>query len=126
VGLRDPDCFGDRERCVIVDFDEDALARAFRCCGDDPGLRRGLHVGQFGRTARIVEHLGPLLAVCDAVFENGEHLGSVISADAIAGAEVLINPHINAGVFFHGSRGYWATSLRGGPGEPANRSILMM
>jgi hypothetical protein len=50
----------------------------------------------------------------------------VIGADPIAGAKILIDPHVNAGVLVHGTRGYWPISRRGGPGDPLNRPILTM
>ena len=111
---------------MIVDLDENTLTRAFGGGGDHPGLGCGTHVGQFSGTAGIIEDLGSLFAVCDAVLENREHLGCVIGANAIAGTKVLIDPHVYAGVLFHRTRGYWPLDRRGGPGARSNRPILTM
>ncbi len=51
------------------------------------------HPRQAPRPTRIVQHLAILDDVGDAVLEQREHIGTVIDAEAVTGAEVLVDPH---------------------------------
>lgn len=59
---------------------------------DDVLLAMFRHDGHLGRSAGVVERTVALAAVGDAVLQNGEHIGRVIGAEAVAGAEILIDP----------------------------------
>ena len=52
-------------------------------------------------TTGVVEDLGALEAVSDAVLENREDLGGVIGADPVSGTEVLIDPNGDVGMLVH-------------------------
>ncbi len=51
------------------------------------------HPGQAARPTRIVEHLAALGDVGDAVLELHEHVGTVVDAQPVTGAQVLVDPH---------------------------------
>ena len=50
-------------------------------------------LGERAGAARIVEWHAELGDVGDAVLELGEHVGAVVDAQPVAGAQVLIDPH---------------------------------
>ncbi len=76
-----------------VDLDEDALARAELGGVDRVGDITLAHHRQAARSTGIVEHLSVLDNVGDAVLEQGEHVGAVIDAQSVTGAQVLVDPH---------------------------------
>jgi hypothetical protein len=76
-----------------VDLDEDALARAQLGGVDRVGDVAFGDPGQAPRAAGVVEHLAVLDDVGDAVLEQDEHVGAVIDAESVTGAEVLVDPH---------------------------------
>ena len=51
------------------------------------------HGSQTSRTAGVVQHDTVFDDVCDAVFEQCEHLGALVDAQTVARAEVLVDPH---------------------------------
>ena len=83
---------------TAVDLDEDALAGA-RVGGIDDGADVALgHPRQAAGTARIVERVAVLGHIGDAVLELHEHVGAMVEAEPVTGAQVLIdpNPHVDA------------------------------
>ncbi len=81
-----------------VDLDEDALSGA--ALGSVDGVLHASNgdTGQGSGSAGIVEGTGPLVHVGDAVLELHEHVGAVIDAQAIPGAEVLVDPDAHGGL----------------------------
>ena len=77
----------------LIEFDEDALAGAVSAASITCWCRRRRHPGQAARAARVVERVAVLGHVGDAVLELHEHVGAVVDAQAVAGAEVLVDPH---------------------------------
>src|SRR5918911_2525690 len=80
----------------FVELDEDALARAVvggRDDGVDPTYG---HVCETLRTAGVVAHPAPVAHVGDPVLEDDKHLGAVVRAQPVAGAQVLVDPHPHA------------------------------
>src|SRR5215218_9567893 len=75
-----------------LELDEDALARALLGRLDDRLLVAGGNDGQRPRAAGVVEDEPVLLHVGDAVLEDREHGGNVVGADAVTGAQVLVDP----------------------------------
>src|SRR4051794_4312285 len=77
-------------RRASVELEEDALARAVVGGDDDCGLVAREDIGDALGTAGVVLHatIG-VDDVGDAVLEEDEHLGAVIRAETVAGAEVL-------------------------------------
>jgi oligopeptidase B len=76
-----------------LDVDEDALARA-RQGGVDDGLL--VASGDFGKAlpaAGIIEHILALDHVRDPIFQLGEDVGTMINAEPVARAQVLIDPY---------------------------------
>ena len=79
----------------LVDFDEDALARAlFGGLDDRLFLPRG-HCREPFCAARVAENLRPFLDVREPVVEQGEHVGRDLLAEAVAGAQVLVDPDLH-------------------------------
>lgn len=76
-----------------VELDEDALTGADRRCVDHCLFEPGRHEREARCASWVVQHLLVLLHVRDAVFEDLEHFRAVVFAQAIPGAEVLIDPH---------------------------------
>ena len=77
----------------MADVDEDALAGAV-----ERGVDHGLLVArvdsrQAVAATRIVEDVVPFSDVGDAVFQLDEDIGTVVEAQPISGAQVLIDPH---------------------------------
>ncbi len=83
----------DRRDGRHFDLDEDALARAELGGVDHVTDVTVRHPGEAPRAPRIVEHLTVLRDVGDAVLELHEHVGTVVDAQAVAGAQVLVDPH---------------------------------
>ena len=54
---------------------------------------RSAHPRQAARAARVVQRPAVLGDVGDAVLELHEHVGAVVDAQPVAGAQVLIDPH---------------------------------
>jgi len=82
---------------LLVDLDEDALARALFGGLDDRLFLPGGHVREpFGPT-RFVEDLGAFLDVGEPVVEQGEHVGRDLLTEAVAGAQVLVDPDLHRG-----------------------------
>jgi hypothetical protein len=80
-----------------VDLDEDALAGA-SLGGVDRGLDVAAGDGGQGTGAAGVVERGPGLGdVSDAVLELGEDVGTVVDAQPVAGAEVLVDPDTHGG-----------------------------
>src|SRR3954468_15040494 len=75
------------------EFDEDALARTGQRSIDDILLESPRHPGQAARAARVVEGDAFFGDIGDAVLELNEHVRPVIEAQAVTGAQVLIDPH---------------------------------
>ena len=64
------------------------------------------HPGEAARPTGIVEHVAVLGHVGDAVLELHEHVGTVVDAEPVAGAQVLVDPHT------HGAERYrWLPTL---------------
>lgn len=80
-----------------VDLDEDALTGTLLGGVDhvDDVPRRD--VGQAAGASRIVQRMTGLGHVGDAVFQLHEHVGAVIEAETVAGAQVLIDPDAHGG-----------------------------
>ena len=81
----------------LVELQEDAFARALGGRCNDGRFCVERHQSELGRAARVVEDLAvdaeAFGAIGDAVFEDREDLRCVVSADAVAGAQILIDPH---------------------------------
>ena len=76
-----------------LDLDEDAFPRAEFGGVDRVGDVAFVHRRKAARATRIVEDLAVLDDVGDPVLEECEHIGAVIDAESITGAEVLVDPH---------------------------------
>ena len=76
-----------------VDLDEDALPRAGLGGVDDLLHPAHRHPRQRAGAAGVVERPAALVHVGDAVLELEEHVGAVVDAQAVAGAQVLVDPH---------------------------------
>ena len=76
-----------------LDVDEDALAGAGEGGMDDGLLVASRDLGQALTPAGIVEHVLAFDHVCDAIFQLGEHVGAMVDAQPVAGAQVLIDPY---------------------------------
>ena len=82
----------------LVGLDEDALAGAL-LGGLDDGVEHV--VGEAGETlgaARVGEDLVAFLDVGEAVVEQGEDGGGDLLAEAVAGAEILVDPDLHLAV----------------------------
>lgn len=77
----------------LIEFNEDAFPGTFRRRGHHANFRVGWDDGEFGRSARIVQHSQPFFAVRDPVFQDREHFRGVVGADPISRAQILIDPH---------------------------------
>ena len=77
----------------LADVDEDAFARAIQCGVDHRLLVARVDSRQAATAAGIVEHPLALGHVGDAVLQLHEHVGAVIDAQSVAGAQVLVDPH---------------------------------
>src|SRR5688500_16971065 len=84
-----------RRAPVLLDFDEDALSGALFGGLDDRFFLPGGHVGQAFGATRVAEDLLALLDVGEPVVEQGEHVGGDLLAEAVAGAEILIDPDLH-------------------------------
>src|SRR5262245_53208819 len=82
----------------LVDLDEDALAGALLGRLDDRFLHATGNVGEALGPARVLEDLVAFLHVGETVVEQREHVGSDLFAEAVAGAEVLVDPDLHRGV----------------------------
>ena len=77
----------------LLHVDEDALAGASQSGMDDGLLVAGVDPGQAAATAGIVEHEVGLGHIGDPVLQLHEHVGTMIDTQAVARAQVLIDPH---------------------------------
>ena len=89
---------GRRTGCgeVLLDLDEDALTRTGERRIDDRLLVARLDGCEAPRAARVVHRCAVLHHVGDAVLEQREHVVAVVDAQAVARAQVLIDPHAHA------------------------------
>src|SRR4029077_18009164 len=81
----------------VFRFDEDALARALLGGLDD---RVGHAVGEVREAlgaAGVGEDLGAFLDVGEAVVEQREDVGRDLFAQAVAGAQILVDPDLHLG-----------------------------
>src|SRR5258708_35837034 len=88
-------------------LDEDALAGAF-LGGFDRGVEEcvgdvGHPLGPLGVALGVGEDRVALLDVGQAVVEEGEHVGCDLLAEAVARAQVLIDPDLHGDGFSFGS-----------------------
>ena len=58
-------------------------------------LEVGGHGGHAGRAARLALDVGALLDIGQTVVEQGEHRGRDLLAEAVAGAEILVDPDLH-------------------------------
>src|SRR5581483_5560032 len=94
-----------------VDLDEDALTGALFGRFDDCFFHARGHVGETLGAAGIAEDLAALLDVREAVVEQREDVGRDLFAEAVAGAEVLVDPDLHGRVGSFGAR-FALTPLR--------------
>src|SRR5947207_5410586 len=80
---------------ALFDLDEDALARALVGRLDDRILETAGHRRQSFDPTRIAQHLRAFLDIGEAVIEQGEHVGADLLAQAVTGAEVLVDPDLH-------------------------------
>ena len=80
-----------------VELDEDALAGTGLGSVDGVLQASSGDAGQRAGPAGIVERTGPFVDVSDPVFQLHEDVGAVIDAQAIPGAEVLVDPDAHGG-----------------------------
>jgi hypothetical protein len=76
--------------------DEDALAGAGERGVDDSLLVAGRDCGQAAPAPRIIEDVVALDHVGDPILQLRKHVGTVIDAQPVARAQVLIDPHPHA------------------------------
>ena len=74
------------------------LSPGHACCGDDGSLIIGCDPSQAGEAAGVVHHLLTLVNVGDAVLQDHEDVGAQVLTDAVASAEILIDPRPHGGV----------------------------
>src|SRR5215471_141693 len=91
-----------------VDLDEDALSGALLGRLDHRFLHATGNVGEALGPARVLEDLVAFLHVGETVVEQREHVGSDLFAEAVAGAEVLVDPDLHGGVLSSIPRSYVA------------------
>ena len=77
----------------LLHVDEDALTRARQRGVDDGLFVAGIDPGQAAAATGIVEHELRLGDVGDPVLELHEHVGAMVDTQAVARAQVLIDPH---------------------------------
>src|SRR5207302_1602748 len=94
----------------LLDLDEDALPGALFGGLDDRLLEVAGHVGQALDPTRVAEHLAAFLDVGQAVVEEGEDVGTDLLTQAVARAEVLVDPHLHG----HAARSLLAFATRNG------------
>src|SRR4051812_39501947 len=78
-----------------VDFDEDALAGAFLGGLDRCFFHAGRDVGEPFRPTRVGEDLRAFLDVREAIVEQREDIGGDLFAEPVAGAQILVDPHLH-------------------------------
>ena len=81
----------------LIVLDEDALTGALFGGFGDRVFRAGWHHGDSFGAARGALHVGALFHVGQAVVEQGEHVGTDLFAETVAGAQVLVNPNLHLG-----------------------------
>src|SRR5262249_16148891 len=91
-----------------VDLDEDALSGALLGRVDPRFPHTAGHVGEPLGRSRVLEDLVTFLHVGETVVEQREHVGSDLFAEAVAGAEVLVDPDLHGGVLSSIPRSYVA------------------
>src|SRR3954462_9646099 len=79
----------------LLDPDEDAPPGALLGGLDDRLFEVARHVGQPLDATRVTERLAAFSDVGKAVVEEGEDVGTDLLAQAIARAEVLVDPHLH-------------------------------
>lgn len=79
-----------------VDLDEDALPRADLGCLHHIGDPAFVDGRQAPRATRVVLGFARLDDIRDAIFEEREHVGAMVDAQAVAGAQVLVDPYSHA------------------------------
>src|SRR3954447_14773689 len=99
--------------CVLLDLDEDALPGALLGRLDHRVVHAVGDVGQAFGPARVGEDLRPLLDVGQAVVEEREHRGGDLLAQAVAGAQILVDPDLH--------RWFLCLFWPGGPAERNDR-----
>jgi hypothetical protein len=77
---------------IDLDLDEDAFTGTQFGCMDHIAEMSFGHPRQAARPAGIVEHLAALGDVRNAVLELHEHVGTVVDAQPVTGAQVLVDP----------------------------------
>src|SRR5215218_24325 len=90
---------------ALLHLEEDALAGAVLGGVDDGGDEPLRDDGHLLRTARVVAHPAVVHDVGDAVLEEDEDLGAVVDAEAVAGAQVLVDPDAHGGPSVRPSEG---------------------
>src|SRR5207237_2299910 len=81
--------------CGLLDLDEDALPGALLGRLDHGILEAARDRGQSFDPTRVVQHRAAVLHIGEAVVEQGEHVGTELLAQAVAGAEVLVDPDLH-------------------------------
>src|SRR5205823_8854475 len=79
----------------LLDLDENALPGALLGGLDDRLLEVAGHVCQSLDATGVTEDLAAFLDVGEAVVEEGEDVGTDLLAQAVARAEVLVDPHLH-------------------------------
>ena len=74
-------------------LDENAFAGTVLGGQDDGEIVLDRHSSQNRAVERITERNAVFVHVGDAIFELNKHVGAVVQAKPIAGAQILINPH---------------------------------
>ena len=80
----------------VVHLDEDALPWADLGRLHHGMLRPRRDPRQTAGTTRVVQRDTRFHHVCNAVIEQGEHIGRVIDTEPISGTEILVDPHAHA------------------------------
>ena len=76
-----------------IALDEDAFARAVVGGNDHRPLEPAWHGHDAGHATGLAGHAAALAHVRDAILQQDEDLGTVIGAQAVARAQILIDPH---------------------------------
>jgi hypothetical protein len=83
----------DLRHVVCIEFDEDALTRTHFRGTHDRKMIALFNPGEAAGTAWIIQCDSTFRDIGDAIFELDKHVGTVIDAQSITCAQVLVDPH---------------------------------
>ena len=78
---------------ALIQLDEDAFPGTYFCGLNHCGKVSRFYLCEASCATRIVEHVAVLHHVGDAIFELSKNVVAVVDTQAVAGAQVLVNPH---------------------------------